>query len=464
MKNLLTIICFNLVLLSSAQKIEWETVATGFNLPVYVTHAGDQRLFVVEKRGTIQIINADGSIRNQFFLDIRNQVVNQVERGLLGLAFHPEYDSNGYFYVNYTKVSEGETITVISRFERNSTNPNIANSNSELVLLEYTQPFNNHNGGHVTFGPDGLLYIASGDGGSAGDPQENSQNINNLLGKILRLDVDQPAPYIPANNPFVNKPGADEIWAYGLRNPWRFSFDSQTNELWIADVGQNDFEEINKTSGTIAGQNYGWDCFEGDTKYTSSGDNTACPDDLNTLVYPVSTYSHATSAKSVTGGYVYRGSDHPGLQGLYIFGDYLRNQIGVLESQNPSNNIAWTNTSIGGLASFGLDVDNELYAVGIGDGTIYKIIDGNTVLSTNNAQKTDFKIIPNPAAESVQVSHANKIKNITIFDLQGKIIQSKNFEPSTFISYEVSSLDSGAYFLQIIDIHKNKTTKKFVIK
>lgn len=470
MKNffILTLICF--VIQIKAQEIELKTVASGFNQPIYITHAGDQRLFVVEKRGVIKIINTDGEVNDQFFLDIRSKVRNQGERGLLGLAFHPNYSTNGYFYLNYTKeLANGQTVTVISRFQRNENNPNRASSGSELVLLEYNQPFGNHNGGHLTFGPDNLLYIASGDGGRFGDPQENSQNINNLLGKILRLDVDAEAPYIPSGNPFVNRPGADEIWAYGLRNPWRFSFDSQTDELWIADVGQNAFEEINKTSGTVAGQNYGWDCFEGDEKYSVDGDDTACPDNLSSLIYPVSTYPHTPSPKSVTGGYVYRGSQHPGLQGLYIFADFVTNQIGTINSQNPTTGITWTDSSVtGGLASFGLDINNELYVVKLGEnnrsGVIYQVIDANTVLDIESTTKSDFSISPNPASTSITVSHTSKVKNVIIFDLQGKIVEEKTFEPESTINYDVSSLPSGVYFFQIAETNQKKITKKLVIK
>src|SRR5690606_3508882 len=225
--------------------------------------------------------------------------------------------------------------TVISRFSRSATDPDLGDSTSELQLLTYTQPFQNHNGGGMAFGPNGYLYISSGDGGSGGDPGDRAQSLTTLLGKILRIDVDNTSNgnnyAIPSDNPFVGSPTAmPEIWAYGLRNPWKFSFDRSTGDLWIADVGQNEFEEINMVVSTAAGKNYGWRCYEGNAEYNQSGN---CPPD-NTLTFPIAEYSHnndGLSKCSITGGFRYRGMAQPNLVGLYFFADYCSNEIGILQ-------------------------------------------------------------------------------------------------------------------------------------
>ncbi|UZO79352.1 PQQ-dependent sugar dehydrogenase [Aquimarina sp. ERC-38] len=466
MKTCIYIILLCLSPFIYAQDIDIELVADGFSFPVFVTNAGDERLFVVEQEGAIKIIEENGTVAIADFLNIQDRVFfirRGGEPGLLGLAFHPEYATNGFFYVNYTHSANNQISTRISRFSRNTNNPNLADPNSELILLEFNQPFSNHNGGDITFGTDGLLYIASGDGGSGGDPMENSQNINNLLGKILRIDVDAPAPYIPSDNPFVNKAGADEIWAYGLRNPWRFSFDSQTNDLWIADVGQNAFEEINKTPGNIAGQNFGWDCREGGEKFNPTRDDTACPSDLTTLIDPIATYNHVGSAKSVTGGYVYRGTQYPSLQGLYIFGDYLTNEIGTIDSNNTNDGITWVNSSITrGISSFGIDSKNELYIIDYG-GVVYRVIDENT-LGSENPDIVDFSIYPNPATDQIRITYEKNIKNIIIFDVQGKQVKKVNFKNKKANEFIIDNLNSGVYFVQLTDYEQNKLSKKIVIE
>jgi glucose/arabinose dehydrogenase len=247
--------------LAPAQEIELEQFATGFTNPIEIVHAGDSRLFVVEQGGIIRILNADGSVNPNPFLNISNLVSTGSEQGLLGLAFHPDYDDNGYFYVNYTNTAGH---TVVARYSVNPTDPSLADATSQLPLLTINQPYENHNGGCLRFGPDGYLYIATGDGGSGGDPENRAQNLETLLGKILRIDVDNGNPYVvPATNPFMGVGGADEIWAYGLRNPWKFSFNRNNGDLWIADVGQNAVEEINKVVSNPGGLNYGWRCYEG---------------------------------------------------------------------------------------------------------------------------------------------------------------------------------------------------------
>lgn len=330
---------------------------------------GTNRIFVVEQDGIIRVFPNNQNVNStKQFLDITDRVTSGGETGLLGLAFHPNYELNGYFYVNYTAASPLRT--VISRFQVSSTNPDSADKNSEQILLEYNQPYSNHNGGCVAFGPDGYLYIAAGDGGSGGDPQNNAQNITNLLGKIIRIDVDNPqAPLsygIPADNPFVDSTNASirkEIYAWGLRNTWRFSFDYTTGWLWAADVGQGNWEEVDIIQN---GENYGWRCYEGNHTYNTSG----C-----TGVYepPIWEYSHSLGF-SITGGYVYRGQNVPELTGKYIVGDYVSARVWAIDYDgiNPATSTQIT-TASGSITSFGQDENNELYLVSF-NGKIYRFI------------------------------------------------------------------------------------------
>lgn len=352
--------------------LQLEVFASGFSLPVDIAHAGDGRLFIVEKAGRIRIIDSDGSILPQPFLDIDARVNSLAsERGLLGLAFHPDYTDNGYFFVNYTNNS-GDTR--ISRFSVSAGNANQADPNSERILLEVDQPFNNHNAGDLNFGPDGYLYIGLGDGGSADDPGNRAQNRQNLLGKMLRIDVDNGDPYsIPEDNPFAfDDFTLDEIWAIGLRNPWRFSFDRLTGALWIADVGQNRWEEVNyQPPGSPGGQNYGWRCYEGSAAFNLSGCQSS-----GEYTFPVQTYSNSNSVGcSITGGYVYRGVQYPDMYGYYIYTDYCS---GRFWSIAPDGQGGWRNAELANLdntefVSFGEDNQGELYVAAISDGIIYKL-------------------------------------------------------------------------------------------
>ena len=321
-----------LIELGNAQNlIELESKGSGFNGPVDIENAGDDRLFIVERSGRIRILNEDGTINSEDFLDIREKVQdNAGEQGLLGLVFHPQYAENGYFFVNYTF---GEGTTRISRFTRSGDNNDLADPESEKTILEVPQPFNNHNAGDLNFGSDDYLYIGLGDGGSGNDPQNRSQNRQTLLGKMLRIDIDTEDPYqIPPDNPFVQDESTlDEIWAIGLRNPWRYSFDSETGDLYIADVGQSALEEINfQSANSEGGENYGWRCFEG----TNSLFPNDC-DDIDGLTAPIHAYGHAPQncGGSVTGGFVYRGSEYPFLSGKYIYADYCTGLIWSLESR-----------------------------------------------------------------------------------------------------------------------------------
>jgi glucose/arabinose dehydrogenase len=325
---------------------EWKVIVSGLSRPVDVQPANDGtgRLFIIEKYGAIRVFE-NGQLLNEPFLNIDDRVNDDGnEMGLLGLAFHPDFEQNGYFYVNYT--GEGGD-TRISRFHASG---NVADPNSETILLVIDQPYPNHNGGAVVFGPDGDLYLGLGDGGLAGDPNKNGQNTNSLLGKILRLDVTNGDPYmIPADNPFGN-----EVWAYGLRNPWRISFDKATGDLWIGDVGQGEWEEVDYIpAGSPGGANFGWSIMEGNHGY----DGSPQPG----LLLPVTEYSHSGgNGCSVTGGYVYRGS-MPEWNGIYFYGDYCLGHVWGLFLSNG----AWQNQllfpSVATITSFGQDESGEIY-------------------------------------------------------------------------------------------------------
>jgi glucose/arabinose dehydrogenase len=348
-------------------------VQSGLSQPVFViSPPGDTtRLFIVEKTGTIRVLRA-GSLLPRPFLNVSSRVSTGSEQGLLGLAFHPSYATNGRFYVDYTDVS-GDTRLVEFLV---SSNPDSASA-TEKEILFVDQPYPNHNGGNLVFGPDGKLYVGLGDGGSGGDPQGNGQNLGALLGKILRLDVDGGNPYaVPSDNPFVGHAGArGEIWSYGLRNPWRFSFDAETSDMMIADVGQDSWEEVDYEPAGQGGRNYGWSRMEGTHCFPpGSGCNPSG------LTLPVAEYGHGAGC-SVTGGYVYRGTDLPELRGTYFYGDYCTGIVRSLRIMmgHASQELDWTSalrTSAGGpmdgLSSFGVDARGELYLVLLG-GEIYKL-------------------------------------------------------------------------------------------
>lgn len=345
----------------------WELVASGLNSPVGMAFTGDGsgRLFVLEQAGVIRIIQ-DGEVLATPFLDIVDQVGSGGnEQGLLGLAFHPAYPENGYFYINYTD-RNGDT--VIAHYSV-SGDPNQADRDSQVRLLSVDQPFANHNGGVVAFGPDGYLYLGLGDGGSGGDPQGNAQSLNTLLGKILRLDVDAGNPYgIPPDNPFADVGGLPEIWTYGLRNPWRFSFDRLNGDLYIGDVGQNAWEEIDfLPAGHPGGANFGWDYREGAHPYEGTP-----PADLE-LIDPVVEYSLSGANCAVTGGYVYRGQNLPDFQGVYLYGDFCSGVVWGLLSLSDGS---WQNAALfqtgTNITSFGQDEDGEIYLVDR-QGSIYRL-------------------------------------------------------------------------------------------
>ena len=348
--------------------LKLQEVASGLTNPVYVTSPpGDSRLFIVEQPGRIRILD-NGQLLATPFLDIASRVSSGGERGMLSVAFHPQYATNGFFYVYFT--GTGGEIR-IERFTR--TNASQANAASAKVILTVAHPRSNHNGGLATFGPDGMLYLGLGDGGGGGDPDLNGQNRTTLLGKLLRIDVNSGDPYaIPAGNPFVGQSNArQEIWAMGLRNPWRYAFDQVTGRLYLADVGQDAIEEVNVVTATRAGVNYGWNVLEGSSCYNAA----ACS--KSGFEIPVLEYNHSNNQCSVTGGFVYRGSAIPEITGVYFYADYC---AGWVKSFTYSNGAAtdqrdWNLGNVGSVTSFGVDAAGELYLTS-SNGRVYKFVKG----------------------------------------------------------------------------------------
>ena len=348
----------------TAERIALAPVLTqGLVQPVFIGHAGDhsRRLFIVEQPGRIRILQ-NGALQPSAFLDISDRVDFGGEMGLLGLAFHPRFAKNGRFFVNYTRKPDGTT--VVAEFQV-SQNPDRVLP-KERILLMVPQPYTNHNGGMVAFGPDGYLYIATGDGGAGGDPGNRGQNPDTLLGKMLRIDVDHGDPYgIPPDNPYAGQRNGQEIFALGFRNPWRFSFDRQTGRLWAADVGQNRWEEIDVVE---AGNNYGWRVMEGAHCFQPS---QGCF--TTGLTLPVAEYPNQSPHCAVTGGYVYRGNGVSFLRGIYVFGDYCSGRIMGLVDGQP---LVLLSSGLR-ISSFGEDEAGELYVVDHGGG-IYRITPAST--------------------------------------------------------------------------------------
>jgi glucose/arabinose dehydrogenase len=353
----------------SATGLRLEPVASGLQSPLYLTApARDPRLFIVEQTGQIRIVR-DGQLLANPFLDIRSRLRSGGEQGLLSVAFHPDYASNGFFYVNYTD-RQGDTR--VERY-RVSADANVADANSAKLILTIQQPFANHNGGLNLFGPDGMLWIGMGDGGSGGDPLGNGQNRQSLLGKMLRIDVNGGDPYaIPADNPFVGRTDTrPEIWALGLRNPWRFSFDRVANLLYIADVGQGRIEEIDAVPVRSAGYNFGWNMMEGSECYRPA--NCA----RTGLTLPIYDYPHAEGC-SVTGGAVYRGQRMPNLAGHYFFADYCQGWIRSFRYDGSAvrEPRQWVLENAGRVLSFGEDAAGELYVL-VDRGSVYRLAPAN---------------------------------------------------------------------------------------
>jgi glucose/arabinose dehydrogenase len=465
-KLLLSLVLSTIYTISSfSQEIKLQFFAKGFIKPVDITStgiAGDTRLFITEKDGRIKILTAEGTILAKPFLDIDAKVNSQAnERGLLGLAFHPKYKENGYFFVHYTNTSGHSTI---SRFKVDSNDENSASTNSEKIIMVVNQPFNNHNAGDLEFAKNGYLYIGMGDGGNGGDPGNRSQNPKELLGKMLRIDVDtEDAPYkIPADNPYINRTDTlPEIWSLGLRNPWRISIDPVTNDLWIADVGQDRWEEVNVANADIPKLNYGWRCYEGNAKFNFSTCKDATP-----FHRPVYVYANQFNIGcSVTGGFVYRGSKFADLEGKYIYCDFC---TGIFWSITKNSDGTYTNEQIGDFeeqeyATFGTDIRGEMYVAGLGNGTIFKV---ESIISQTQESSLDPNVTlhPNPVADMITISSdqtdLSKTQwSITGIDSKITLIPSIISASTSQIQLDVKELPSGIYFAQ----DKNSKIKvKFV--
>jgi hypothetical protein len=433
----------------------------GFEQPVDIQHAGDgsNRLFVVSQSGIIYVFENDNSVSNKkVFLDIRNKVLFGGEQGLLGIAFHPDYKNNGYFYINYTTGNPRRS--VVSRFRVSNNDPDAADRNSELILLTVDQPYSNHNGGQTSFGPDGYLYISFGDGGSGGDPQNYAQNLRSLLGKILRIDVDKTSGNlnysIPDDNPYKGNTNGlrEEIYAFGLRNVWRFSFDKLTNNLWAADVGQNAWEEINIIE---KGKNYGWRIMEGNHCFNP-------PSNCNTtnLTMPIWEYGRdSQGGYSVTGGFVYRGPSASELSGKYIYGDFVSGKIWALEmnGNNVSNQLLFSTSH--SISTFGIDGRNELYFANYNTGKLYKFRGTTTKVGSNYlpGEYRLFQNFPNPFNPTTNISFSiprESFVSLKVYDSLGNEVailvdelMSAGYHNVQF-SGEGNNLASGIYFYTLM--------------
>ena len=416
---------------------------------------GTNRIFIVEQLGLIKVLpNNSSATSDKTFLDLRQKVTSGGELGLLGLAFDPDYKSNGYFYVYYT--APDTLRSVLARFKVSTTNTDSADPGSELILLEQDEPFQNHNGGKLVFGPDGYLYVGLGDGGSGGDPYGNGQNLKTLLGKILRINVDSTQGNlnysIPSSNPFYGNTNGykEEIFAYGLRNPWRFSFDSITGKLWCADVGQNNWEEIDTIT---SGGNYGWNIMEGDHCY-----NPYSNCDTTGLKMPIWEYSHQNGNCAIIGGFVYRGSTIPELYGKYIYGDYCSDNIWALQLDGDSVNNQLLFKAPANISAFGEDNNNNLYVCTLGD-SIYKFVSAPTGIEKESFSPTKYKLFqnyPNPFNPSTKIRFFVPEKSqvsIIIVNSLGQIV--KSFDNTSFprgyndFVWNAEGLSSGVYFIRM---------------
>ncbi len=452
-----------LLLASLAPAYEAVEIVGGLSAPLFVTAppGDDSRIFIVEQGGLIRIFDFEEGLLATPFLDLTGIVSCCGERGLLGLAFHPDYANNGYFYLNHTRWASScagdDECTKIVRYEV-SGNPNLADPGSREELLEISQPFGNHNGGMIEFGPgDGHLYIGMGDGGSGGDPYNLSQNPTSLLGKMLRIDVDGGFPYaIPTDNPFVGEAPLDEIWALGLRNPWRFSFDRATGDMWIGDVGQNAWEEVDhQPASSSGGENYGWRLMEGAHCYDPPTD---CDD--GSLTYPVHEYSHGSGC-SITGGYLYRGSATE-LQGLYLFADYCNGRVWALDPSDYSVEEIFTDENFGNITSFGEDAAGEVYLMA--GSRVWRIQATGTGVNDQQAPAGGLRIgesAPNPFRERTRfklaIEEPSPLLEVGVYTISGRQVRTLHEEAAAAGSLNLDwdgrddrgrALSSGVYFLR----------------
>lgn len=455
-KTLLLLLCGGFAM---AQSIGVTTFATGFETVTQINSTNDGRMFATEVTGTIKIINTDGSVNAQPFLQLpASEVLVSGEQGLIGTTFHPNFQQNGYFYISYIRASDGDL--VVKRYSVSSGNPDLADASSGTEIIVMVHNGDIHKGGNLNFGPDGFLYIAVGDDGTNG---LHSQSVYNLNGKILRIDVNNGFPYsIPAGNPLIGLQGMPEIYLMGFRNPWKFNFDRSNGDLWIADVGQAEVEEVNHlAAGYTPGQNFGWPCYEGATEYAPSSDG--CPD-ASQLTMPVFDYHHVSDAVfngcSVTGGFVYRGQQYPAFDGIYFFADYCRTAIGTYSTTTDT----WSIEDVSGMGefptTFGQDNNGELYVAA--NGTIYKIID--TEMSVSDFGATRPTLYPNPAKNEIRVHGLDSGFQLEVTDAAGRNLAQRKFQDPSANLLENLSLKPGLYVFQIISDGGTKNTYKVVIE
>lgn len=451
------------VLVAQTPQLQLTQVTTNLTNPVDIAHCGDNRLFVVEQPGYIRVLDSTYKILAPPFLAINTRITSGGERGLLGLAFHPKYAQNGWFFVNYT---DRNGHTQVSRFSVRPDNPNVADPTSELPILKVEQPYPNHNGGCLKFGQDGYLYIGMGDGGAGGDPLNAGQTTNTYLGKFLRLDVDSSTvqrPYkVPSDNPFVNNPAyLPEIWSLGWRNPWRFSFDRLTGDLWVGDVGQGAQEEIDFEPAGKGGLNYGWRCREGNRTYNTGGCQGA-----SAYIAPVYAYANPTLGCSVTGGFRYRGTQNPDLYGAYIFADYCTGRWWVLK-QNPDS--TWAGVEVANLANYdytslGEDAQGELFVAGH-SGKLYRL-DYKEVVSTKTpSDVVGCALTPNPTRDvfelQLDLKRATSV-TLTLRDALQNPVNAQNLEGQNVRArFDLRDQPAGVYYLHI-ETAKGRMAKKVV--
>ena len=454
MKKTFTLLAALFSLFSYSQVVGLQLFKSGFQTITDIAHpVGDARLFVVEQTGKIKILNPNQTVNATSFLTLPSTtILNGQETGLLGLAFHPNYSSNGYFYVCYVNPAGN---TVIARYSV-SANPNVASPTGTIVMTIPQSSNQTHRGGALRFSPSGYLYVGLGDN----EDPTGAQDINKYNGKILRINVNAGTPTtpyysIPADNPYVGINGLDEIWAAGVRNPWRINFNRLNGDMWIADVGESTEEEINKVNPATTGLNFGWNCYEG-----NAVGNTNCTP--ASFTFPLATYSTAgMPGGAITGGYPYTGTLYPAFSGKYFFSDLFTDKIGYISDAGGA--ITWsTDFPLGGITSFGEDRNGELY-VGTLGGSIYKMIDTN--MSTEPFTKTSMQLYPNPTASEVYV----KAHNISfpavakIFDASGKLLHHQPLQADTN-AIATSSLQSGLYMVSIIDETGATFNSKLVIQ
>ncbi|MEX0608415.1 MAG: PQQ-dependent sugar dehydrogenase [Balneolaceae bacterium] len=477
MKNLYYFALLALCLFSSPANAQVTVVNAypnlSFNSPIdyQYTSTTDSRVFAAERNGQLVVFQNNPETNNsQVFLNITDQVDTQGEGGLLGFAFHPEYNENGYFYIYYT--TDDPFRSVLSRFEVSEANPDSAASDSEFILMEVNQPFANHNAGQIRFGPDGFLYVALGDGGSGGDPEENGQDRTTLLGSILRIDVDTTEDDlnygIPEDNPFVgNDEGyREEIYAYGLRNPYRFSFDSETGELWAADVGQNSLEEINIIE---SGKNYGWNTMEGTECF-----DPAMGCDTSGLELPIFEYGRS-EGQSITGGFVYRGSKVSELEGRYVYADFGSGRIWSLawDGENASDNQLIHNFDGNQIITFGEDQNGELY-FGAFDGNIYTFEANPVSIQAPAETPNSIRLAqnyPNPFNPTTEINfHLPEPTDVElrVYDILGQEIALlydgyKNSGEHS-VRFDASNLSGGIYIYELRSGNTNITRKMTLLK